>query len=156
MRTKYILLGLLLGLLTACAAPTPNALPTSAVAEVGGSQPLFTESTKVATEHGTFFQIPPMTLANGLKSKNFFFVNVHIPYEGEIEQTDSFIQYDQISLHFDELPADKNAPIVLYCRSGRMSGIAATTLADAGYTNVWDLAGGMIAWEAAGLPILDK
>ena len=32
--------------------------------------------------------------------------------------------------------------------------IAATTLANAGYTNVWDLAGGMLAWEAAGFKLL--
>lgn len=37
-----------------------------------------------------------------------------------------------------------------------MSGIAARALADAGYTNIVDLGGGMIAWEAAGLPALQR
>lgn len=39
------------------------------------------------------------------------------------------------------------------CRSGRMSAIAAANLVGLGYTNVWNLDGGMAAWEQAGLEI---
>jgi rhodanese-related sulfurtransferase len=34
-----------------------------------------------------------------------------------------------------------------------MSNIAAEKLVGLGYTNVWNLDGGMVAWEQAGLPI---
>ena len=91
-----------------------------------------------------------------LDTKSFFFVNTHTPYEGEVEQTDTFIPFDQITLHLDQLPTDKSAPVVLYCRSGRMSAIAARDLVNAGYTNVWDLAGGMLAWEKAGYEVIHK
>lgn len=41
---------------------------------------------------------------------------------------------------------DKNQTILLYCRSGRRSAIAAQTLAELGYTDVRDF-GGIIDWE---------
>ncbi|MFN2120710.1 MAG: rhodanese-like domain-containing protein [Anaerolineales bacterium] len=90
-----------------------------------------------------------------LQSKDFVFVNVHIPFEGDIAGTDLSIPYDKITQpdNLSLLPADKNAKIVLYCRSGRMSAIAAQALAEQGYTNVWDIPGGMVEWEAAGFDL---
>ncbi len=76
-------------------------------------------------------------------------VNVHIPYEGHLDGTDAFVPFDEIGT-WQDLPADLNAPIALYCRSGNMSAQAADTLVDLGYTNVVDLDGGMNAWTAAG------
>lgn len=80
-------------------------------------------------------------------------INVHIPYEDHIEGTDAFIAFDSI-LESADLPTDKAAPIALYCRSGNMSAQASAALADAGYTNVIDLDGGMNAWEADGNPLI--
>lgn len=101
-------------------------------------------------------EISPQDLAAKLAKKNFFFVNVHIPYGGEIDKTDAFIPFDKIGDNLDKFPADKTAAIVVYCRSGRMSEEAAKDLVARGYTNVSDLAGGMNAWKAAGLPIIVK
>ncbi|MBI5285056.1 MAG: rhodanese-like domain-containing protein [Chloroflexi bacterium] len=85
-----------------------------------------------------------------------FVVNVHVPYEGEIEGTDAFVPFDQIDQHVAELPTDKTAPLYIYCRSGRMSGEAAPVLQRLGYTNIIDLRGGMNAWRDAGLAIVNK
>ncbi|MDP4030651.1 MAG: DUF1573 domain-containing protein [Candidatus Beckwithbacteria bacterium] len=76
-----------------------------------------------------------------------FVVDVHTPEQTHLEGTDAFIPYDQIDSHLNDLPADKNAEIILYCRSGSMSSQAAQVLIDQGYTNVKHLAGGIQAWR---------
>ena len=107
----------------------------------------------VETAGGSYQQVDAARLQSMLASKDFVFVNVHIPYEGEIEPTDLFLPYDTIEQQLGELLSDKDGKIFLYCRSGRMSTIAAEVLVNQGYTNVWELEGGMIAWEEAGYPI---
>ena len=94
-------------------------------------------------------------LASLMEEQDLTLVNVHIPYEGEIPDTDLFIPFDEIESHLDELPG-KDAPIVLYCRSGSMSTTAAEILVEQGYTNVMELDGGFQAWEARGHELLDK
>ncbi len=109
----------------------------------------------VETDGGSYIDITPPELQGMLEVKDFSFVNVHVPYEGEIEPTDLFIPFDEMEDNLDGLPSATDAKIILYCRSGNMSATAAKTLVRLGYTNVWNLAGGMIAWEDAGYPVVE-
>jgi len=99
---------------------------------------------------GAYTDVNPAGLARLLENKNFALINVHIPYAGEIGRTDLFIPFDQVEANLSKLPADKSARLVVYCRSGAMSAIAARTLVTLGYTEVWNLDGGMVAWADAG------
>ncbi|MDX1251508.1 MAG: rhodanese-like domain-containing protein [Gammaproteobacteria bacterium] len=112
------------------------------------------EPVKVNASGGSYTNIMPAQLKQMLAAKDFLFVNVHIPYEGEIVPTDAFIPYDEVERNRAKFPQDKDAKILLYCRTGRMSAIAAEKLVQLGYTNVWNLKGGMIAWEETGMPVV--
>ena len=66
----------------------------------------------------------------------------------------------QIAAKFEALTGgDRNAPIALICRTGIRSGVVAKALAQAGYTNVYSVNGGMIGsasgpgWKRIGLPV---
>ncbi|CAG1006093.1 Sulfurtransferase [Anaerolineales bacterium] len=116
------------------------------------SKPAEITGEKIAADGGAYTSVNADEFNVMLKNKDFVFINVHIPFAGNITGTDLSIAYDQITepVNIAQLPVDKNARIVLYCRSGRMSAIAAEALVSQGYTNIWDLAGGMVAWEQAG------
>lgn len=122
---------------------------STSTAETNGDE----VGTRIEVDGGSYVDITPAVLSSWLEDKDFLFVNVHIPYEGEIEPTDAFVPFDEIEGNLDAFP-DRDAKIVLYCRSGSMSATAARTLVDLGYTDVWNLDGGMIAWQEAGYPLV--
>ena len=135
---RFLILALLALLVTACNQTTPEA----------------TAVPQPAQNSDGYTDINVEQLAAMLQEKNFTFVNVHIPYEGDIPQTDLSIPFDQIETNMSQLPADKDAPLVLYCRSGNMSTQAAETLTGLSYTNVMEVDGGMNAWQAAGYELI--
>jgi rhodanese-related sulfurtransferase len=47
---------------------------------------------------------------------------------------------------------DRDAPVLLICRSGARSARAGTALAAMGFRNLYNLVGGMLAWDANGHP----
>jgi len=109
--------------------------------------PSFTNNRGTSAEYQ---MISVKELSQEMVTKDFLLVNVHIPLEGNIPGTDLDIPYNKIEEKAELFPADKNAKIILYCRSGSMGNRAAQALAGLGYTNVFNLEGGYIAWDAAG------
>jgi rhodanese-related sulfurtransferase len=122
---------------------------------LSGCQSKSVSGETVTLAGGSYKNITASELNTMLKNKDLVLVNVHIPFAGNIANTDLSIPYDQIQQNLSQLPADKNAKIILYCRSGRMSQIAAEQLVSLGYTNVWNLKGGMADWQSAGYKIVD-
>lgn len=107
--------------------------------------------------NGVYQTLTVDTLADILTNRpdDYTIVNVHIPYAGEIKGTDANIAYNDINALTSALP-DKNAPIILYCRSGRMSKEASDALLKLGYTRIWDVEGGMNAWKASGRTLINE
>ena len=69
--------------------------------------------------------------------------------EGHIEQAEHRF-LGRLPNHLEDLPHDEK--IVVHCRSGARSAIAASVLQAAGFKNVVNLTGGYTAWKAEGLP----
>lgn len=128
---QTILTFLSLGLLAACAAPAQQSDGSS----------------------GTYDMMSVSELQSLRESgEDFLFVNVHIPLEGNIPGTDFTVPYNEVAQNLNLFPADKDAKIVIYCRSDNMGHTAAQVLVDNGYTDVSNLEGGYVAWKASGLP----
>jgi rhodanese-related sulfurtransferase len=120
-----------------------------------GSEKASTANGKEPAQAVAFARLDPAAFADRMNDKDATLINVHIPYEGELEQTDAFIPFDKI-LGDSRLPKDKDSEILLYCRSGRMSEEAGNALHGAGYTNLAHLEGGMRGWEAAGRTLIQN
>jgi rhodanese-related sulfurtransferase len=133
-----------LSILLAACSSTPAPTPTAEQA----APPI---SPATTTQEAVYRAMSVDDFASLLESADnpYTVVNVHIPYEGEVPNTDMTVAYNDITALTSALP-DKNAPIILYCRSGRMSDIATRALVEQGYTQVWDVTGGMNAWTASG------
>jgi len=61
------------------------------------------------------------------------------------------IKNKQFEAHLANL--DREKPVFVYCLSGGRSAKAATALKDLGFTKVYDLKGGIMAWKQANLPV---
>ena len=61
------------------------------------------------------------------------------------------VPHDQLANRLGEVPRDKD--VVVYCRSGRRSQIAADILATNGFKRVSHLEGDIIAWQEKALPL---
>jgi rhodanese-related sulfurtransferase len=57
----------------------------------------------------------------------------------------------QVEARISELSQYKDSPVIVQCRSGKRSAKAASTLQAAGFTQVYNLTGGIIAWTDGGL-----
>ncbi|MDO9204953.1 rhodanese-like domain-containing protein [Methylotenera sp.] len=57
----------------------------------------------------------------------------------------------QVASRLSELTQYKDSNVVVQCRSGKRSAKAASTLQAAGFTKVYNLTGGIIAWDKDGL-----
>jgi len=52
-----------------------------------------------------------------------------------------------------DLNTYKNKPVIAVCRSGHRSAQACSSLKKAGFESVYNLGGGVLAWEGANLPL---
>ena len=82
-----------------------------------------------------------------------FLLDVRTPSEWEEDgylEGATLIPHSELRDREGELPEDKEAPVLLYCRSGNRSQQAAATLQDLGFTDIIELESGITGWKDAG------
>ena len=75
--------------------------------------------------------------------------------EGHVEGA-RLIDFQSGNFENEIATLDKNATYAVYCRSGNRSGQAVKVMHDAGFTNVFNMNGGVIDWANAGLPLVNN
>ena len=66
------------------------------------------------------------------------------------------IPLSQLSERVSELGKYRDNPVIAYCRSGNRSNAAGRVLNKNGFESVYNLTGGIVAWEKASLPVSTK
>jgi rhodanese-related sulfurtransferase len=97
-----------------------------------------------------------LTKAPSMTQNGFVLIDVRSPEEhagGFIPGTDFNIDFREIKTRHREIGVHMDEHVVVYCQSGHRSNIAAETLADLGYTHVYNVNGSMNAWVEAGFPV---
>ncbi len=93
-------------------------------------------------------------IQNNQNNLDFEIIDVRTPEEFGEGHIENAINIDFYSETFrDELDnLDKNKTYLIYCRSGGRSGKALTMMDELNFEEVYNISGGVVAWEAAGLP----
>jgi|GEM_PF-1289373 len=84
---------------------------------------------------------------------NFFLLNAGSSESENLDKTDAFISYTNLIEQKSKLPKDLKTRIVVYSQDGKMSQIAAKKLILLGYSDVFELQGGVDALKEKGLLI---
>jgi rhodanese-related sulfurtransferase len=100
--------------------------------------------------------ISPEKVAEILKTQmdSYIILDVRAREEFDSGHLDSalLIPVDELETRYGELSKDK--PVIVYCRSGKRSAQAAAILVSKGFSQVYDMAGGINAWTGKGYPVI--
>lgn len=94
----------------------------------------------------------PQQVAELLAQGDIQLIDVRQPEEREAGHIagDRFIELSQLAAQVDSI--DRERPVVFYCRSGSRSAMATEAFRGAGF-DAHNMLGGLLDWDAAGLPL---
>lgn len=93
------------------------------------------------------------SLINALSNEQLLDVRTIEEYKsGHLENSINY-DWNDATFHENIKNLDKSKPVLVYCRSGNRSGQAADHLREQGFKQVYELEGGITAWESEGRPV---
>jgi rhodanese-related sulfurtransferase len=161
-RINPLLISVLASLITACSGLPDDSAETGSESARDGARPAVVQSpldsAAMEGEPAAGSEMAPEELVGRLGGESpLVLIDVRTPEEfaaGHIPGAVN-IPYDVLPTRLHELEGHQGDEVVVYCRTGRRAGIAEQALTEAGFVNVRDLAGHMVAWTAADYPVSD-
>jgi rhodanese-related sulfurtransferase len=97
-------------------------------------------------------KVSPKEFSEVISDPSVVILDVRTPQEFAEGHLANAINIDFQSGNFEQEIAslDKSKTYAVYCRSSNRSGEAVKVMADAGFTSMYDMDGGIIDWQAAG------
>lgn len=84
--------------------------------------------------------------------RDFVLIDVREPYEhDEFNIGGDLIPLGDLVARVNEIDAESDTEIIVYCRTGRRSAMAQQLLQQFGFENVRNLEGGVVEWQSEGL-----
>jgi rhodanese-related sulfurtransferase len=107
---------------------------------------------------GRFSKMKAIGMVNAtqlINRQNAVLLDVREPkeYEGGHLPNAVHIPLSELAARGSELAKLTSRPVIAYCDRGQRSRAAGAALAKLGFTDIYQLAGGLRAWKDAGLPI---
>ena len=96
--------------------------------------------------------LTPQQVAEGVRAGRMLLIDVREPNETAVESYPDAVVVPLSAFDPAAIPDPQGREVVFACRSGRRSVTASLAAQDRGYPYKAHLAGGIIAWKAAGLP----
>ena len=100
----------------------------------------------------TVRDLTPEEVARGLEAGRIVLVDVREPNETALERFPDAVLVPLSAFDPAAIPDPAGRDVVFACRSGRRSVTASLAAQEAGFAYASHLAGGILAWKAAGLP----
>jgi len=113
-----------------------------------------TALSKSQPKQAAYREIAPRAVYDTLGTARLVDVREPHEYEGELGHVQGAELVPLETLEAASKSWDRDAPLVMICRSGGRSGRAAEHLAAQGFGAVMNMIGGMLAWNASGLPVV--
>jgi phage shock protein E len=102
-------------------------------------------------------KVDPVEFSEVIAQPGVIILDVRTPEEFNVGHIPNAININVADSNFSSEVSklDKNATVAVYCRSANRSAVATNEMADLGFTDMYDMQGGIIDWEAAGGPVVN-
>ena len=101
-------------------------------------------------------KVDPVEFSEVISEPGVIILDVRTPEEFNAGHIENAININVADSNFSSEVSklDKNATVAVYCRSANRSAVATKEMAELGFTDMYDMQGGIIDWEAAGGPVV--